>query len=257
MPVVECGEIVFNQPLTKGYLHLRAYAPEVARDIQPGQFVQVKVRPGMQPLLRTPLSIHDASAEHGWLDLLYRILGESTQLLSEMKSGDSLDLLGPLGHGFSLPEAGYEAWLLAGGIGVAPLYYLATQLLLQGYTTRLLYGVRTASELVRAEDFQKLGVQVYTSSDDGSTGFRGTVVQLAESIDLPKHVKLYACGPRPMLRAVDELAVRRGLPAELSLEEYMACGIGACLGCACAMREGGYAHVCTDGPVFRGGEVRL
>lgn len=257
MPSVECGQIVFNRPVAAGHWHLRVVAPVLAGDSRPGQFVQVKPRPGVQPLLRTPLSIHDASPEAGHLDLLYKVLGESTQLLSRLQAGERLDLLGPLGRGFSLPQAGDEAWLLAGGIGVAPLFYLARQLRQAGHVTRLFYGVRTAAELLRVSDFRHLGVEVQVSSDDGSIGLAGTVVELVAGGEIPERCQWYACGPRPMLRAVDALATRRRLALELSLEEYMACGIGACLGCACATSDGGYAHVCTDGPVFRGGEVKL
>lgn len=257
MPVVTDGVVVFNRILAPGLLHLRVQAPELTREVGPGQFVQVKARPGFEPLLRTPLSVHDAEPEAGQLDLLYRVVGESTSLLSQAQPGVKLDLLGPLGHGFSLPPAGYEAWLLAGGIGVAPLFYLARQLRAHGYATRLLYGARAAAELVRVQDFVDLGVQVKTCTDDGSCGWHGNVLQLALNQKLPQQCQIYACGPRPMLKAVDDFAAQRGLPAELSLEEYMACGIGACLGCACATKSGGFAHVCTDGPVFRGGELKI
>jgi dihydroorotate dehydrogenase electron transfer subunit len=257
MPKQCLAKVIFNRELSPRYFHLRLAAGDLAALAQPGQFVQVKARPGWQPLLRTPLSVHDACPAEGWLDLLYRVLGESTALLSQASAGSDLDILGPLGHGFTLPEADRKAWLLAGGIGVAPLFLLARKLREQGTEIQLLYGARTAVELVRVAEFEQLGVEVKLASDDGSIGFRGNVVQLLRSLDLVGKCQLYACGPRPMLGAVDRFSVERGLLTELSLEEYMACGIGACLGCACATKEGGFAHVCTDGPVFRGGVVRL
>ncbi len=257
MPAIANGEIVFNNVLDKGFYHLRVHAPQLTQDVGPGQFVQVKVRPGFEPLLRTPISVHDAQTESGQLDLLYRVVGDSTDLLSQLQPGGLLDLVGPLGRGFSLPPAGHEAWLLAGGIGVAPLFYLARQLRAHGYTTRLFYGVRSAAELVRLQDFRDLGVSVATCTDDGSCGLQGNVLHLIQQAELPAACQLYACGPRPMLKAVDDFALLNRLPAEISLEEYMACGIGACLGCACATKSGGFAHVCTDGPVFRGGELKL
>lgn len=257
MPVVSMASIVFNRELAPGHFHLRAFAPELVAAVQPGQFVQVKVRPGVQPLLRTPLSVHDICLAEGHLDLLYRVLGESTALLSQAREGEQLDLLGPLGQGFTAPSVGAEAWLLGGGIGVAPLFLLARWLRQAGVTVQLLYGARTAAELVRVEDFRRLGITVHLSTDDGTAGRRGNVVELARSLPRPDRCQLYACGPRPMLKAVDDLAGLWAAPAELSLEEYMACGIGACLGCACATSAGGFAHVCTDGPVFPGGVIKL
>ncbi|MGI6357594.1 MAG: dihydroorotate dehydrogenase electron transfer subunit [Bacillota bacterium] len=257
MSVITEGQVVFNQSLGGECFHLRVLAPGLCKQAAPGQFVQVKVCAGIQPLLRTPLSVHDLDPGQGYLDLLYRVVGESTRLLSQAQTGAALNLLGPLGNGFSLPAPGEEAWLLAGGIGVAPLFYLARTLLAQGVRVRLLYGARTASELVRAQDFADLGVEVELSTDDGSCGSCGTVLDLLTKQTLPDSCHFYACGPRPMLKAVDDYAVEVRRPAQLSLEEYMACGIGACLGCVCATKEGGFAHVCTDGPVFPGGVLRI
>ncbi len=257
MSVIADVQVVFNQPLGGNCWHLRAQAPSLCKEVAPGQFVQVKVCTGVQPLLRTPLSVHDVNAEQGHLELLYRVVGESTRLLSQVQTGAVLNLLGPLGNGFSLPTSGTEAWLLAGGIGVAPMFYLARKMRQQGVTVRLLYGARTAQELVRADDFADLGVTVDLITDDGSSGQRGTVIDLLATRKLPDDCQLYACGPRPMLKAVDDFAAAAKRPVQLSLEEYMACGIGACLGCVCATKEGGFAHVCTDGPVFPGGVLCL
>ncbi|MGI6343631.1 MAG: dihydroorotate dehydrogenase electron transfer subunit [Bacillota bacterium] len=253
------GCIALNEKLTTNTGLLRVAAPDLAADAWPGQFVQLRVTESYQPLLRTPLSIHDCDPAQGMVDLLYAIVGESTRLLSQLQPGAELDMLGPLGNGFDLnacPER--TAWLVAGGIGIAPLLYLARQLAAQQRPLHLFFGARCAEALVRLEAFQQLGAALHLATDDGSCGQRGTVLDLLESAPQPSPpTEIFACGPQPMLRALQSFARERQIAAQLSLEAYMACGVGACLGCAVPRPEGGYLHVCSDGPVFRIGEVLI
>ena len=204
--------------------------------------------------------MHDCDREQRTIELLYHVIGVSTQLLSHYEAGEYIDLLGPLGRGFALPakDQSSPVFLTAGGMGIAPLLFLAKELTRRGVPTRLFYGARFASALVQREKFTALGVKVDCCTDDGSQGLEVNVVELLTarlSEEVP--AEIFACGPRPMLKAMQQLARDRSLPLQFSLEEYMACGLGACLGCAVPTPSGTYVHVCTDGPVFRESEVQL
>lgn len=252
--------IISNEQLSPSVWRLRVEAPAIAQQVRPGQFVQVRITNTYDPLLRTPLSVHDCSAEQGTIDLLYQAVGTSTRLLSQHQAKTELSILGPLGRGFASPHPSANGFviLVAGGIGIAPMLLLARDLVANGVNARLLYGARTATELVCIEAFERLGVAVACCTDDGSFGVSGNVVDLlAGFLQSGATGEVFACGPNPMLKALQVLAGQRKLSAQLSLEAYMACGLGACLGCAVAVPGGGYVHVCTDGPVFRESEVEL
>lgn len=252
--------IVSNEQLSRQIWLLRAEAPAIAEQVQPGQFMQVRVTDTYDPLLRTPLSVHDCDPSQGTIDLLYQRVGTSTRLLSQLGENTRLSILGPLGRGFSMPKSVTPSFaiLVAGGIGIAPMLLLARQLAANQVNTRLLYGARTASDLVRIDAFERLGVAVACSTDDGSYGIKGNVVQLLTGfLQSGAGGEIFACGPNPMLKALQSLVRERELTAQLSLEAYMACGLGACLGCAVPVPGGGYKHVCTDGPVFCAREVEL
>lgn len=218
----------------------------------PGQFVMVRVGQGDDPLLRRPVSIYRRTAEG--IELLYEVVGSGTALLSAMKPKDVLNLIGPLGNGFPLAAAkGRTPVLIGGGIGAAPLVFLAESLCAAGSKPVVLLGARGKGDLLCAADFRKAGCTVAVSTDDGSCGRKGYVSCLLESL-LQKPAKaappvIYACGPRPMLNSIYALADTAGIPAYVSLEAHMACGIGACLGCIVATNEGN-KRVCKDGPVF-------
>jgi dihydroorotate dehydrogenase electron transfer subunit len=233
----------------------------------------LQVRDGMDPLLRRPFSFHRIHAGEGTVDLLYRVVGRGTMMLSKCRPGDRLNLMGPLGNGFTLPGAGGGAVLVvAGGIGVAPLLELVARLAPalpkaeQGAGVHLFYGARTAAELLPRREFKDLGATVYFSTDDGTYGFNGYVTRLlAETVERERlsPAILYACGPLAMQYHVSRWAIANGVPAELSLESLMACGVGACLGCALpapSPRGAGfpperYVHVCKDGPIFPPGAI--
>jgi len=233
----------------------------------PGQFVMVSVLPspagtppgmtatGCDPLLRRPLSVHDCRP--GALDLLYRVAGRGTALLAGKKPGESVDVLGPLGRAFPL-AGGRQAILVAGGIGVAPLYYLARRLLEVGCEVLVLLGAREQAGLYRKQALARLGAEVLTATDDGSAGFHGPVTGLLRQALCRNQGAVYACGPAPMLRAAAALCLEAGRECHVSLEARMACGVGACLGCVVPVRQHALAvHVrtCVEGPVFRAEEV--
>jgi dihydroorotate dehydrogenase electron transfer subunit len=234
-------------------------APAAGREARPGQFVMVKVADGPDPLLRRPLGIHDAG-EKG-IELFFKVAGRGTEILSRKKPGDRLDLIGPLGKGFTVSGAmeGKTAYLVGGGRGIAPLYFLARALVAAGARPTVFYGGRTAAEVPLRGRFEKGGFELLTSTDDGSLGFSGFVTDLAaREIAKQKPDIIYACGPDPMMKALAALAAKQSVPCELSLESMMGCGIGACWGCVHRVKtEGGdgWVKICEEGPVFPGERV--
>lgn len=208
-------------------------------------------------MLRRPFGYLDRDREAGRLGVLVQKVGRGTRLLGRIEPGRELKVLGPLGRGWTLPERG-PVLLVAGGVGIAPLYDLAAGLAPR-LETVLVYGARCGEDLYCREDLARLPVELILATDDGSCGLRGTAISPLSRLDLSRFTRCYGCGPRPMLAALQAALAAAGLPGELSLEERMACGFGACLGCAVAIRDSagavGYKRVCADGPVFAAEEV--
>lgn len=259
------AEVIRKELLAPDIVRLTLRAPEVAALAAPGQFVMVKVSEGITPLLRRPLSIHQAKAEY--LQLLFKVVGQGTVLLAAKKPGDAVDILGPLGHGYSMPDSSCRnVCLVAGGMGAAPLYFLAEELLRTkpGIQVKGYMGAAKASELrTLQDDFAGLGVEVLIATDDGSLGFSGFVTDLlSRTLDRSQAWQFYSCGPQPMMKKVVEFCQAGGWPCQVSLETMMACGISACLGCTipssprkALSSNAPFLHVCKDGPVFDSGDV--
>ncbi|MDP4153307.1 MAG: dihydroorotate dehydrogenase electron transfer subunit, partial [Bacillota bacterium] len=203
-------------------------------------------------LLRRPISVCEIGSD--FLSIVFEIKGEGTRYLSGKKPGDTLDVLGPLGNSFSL-EKGKKALIAGGGIGIFPLYELAK---FYGADATVLLGFRNRSAAVMCAEFAVTGAKVLVATDDGSIGFHGNAVNCAEKKLDGKFDIAYACGPKPMLKAFAGYTKNLEIPCEISMEERMGCGIGACLVCACKTKKAGtesYSHVCSDGPVFNVAEV--
>ena len=240
--------------LSKHIYLLKIHSPVIASQIKPGQFLNIKVSESVYPLLRRPFSVCDVEGEYFYI--MFHLLGEGTKLLSQKQQGDPLDILGPLGNGFNL-EGDYEtAVFAAGGIGVAPFPYL----------TRMLNGKKEIISFIggRSEDdIVTNGTEnIFISTDDGTEGFKGNVVQLIEkNIELlkSKKIKIFACGPTPMLKAVSEFAIKNNFDCEISTESAMACGFGICQGCPVesAHQSDKYLLICKDGPVFNAKDIKL
>lgn len=255
----QMATVLYNRPLGAGHRRLGLRASLDAWGARPGQFVMLRVGDRLDPLLRRPFSVHRLLAERGrpvGLELLYRVVGRGTAILAGCRQGDRLDLLGPLGRGFSLPEGLRRAWVVGGGIGVAPLLMLAEAIvdrIGRPEDCHVFLGARAEEELLCREDFRALGVRLTLTTDDGSAGDQCLVTHPVEAalVDGAPEM-LYACGPVGMLACVAGIARRRGIPCQVSLEAHMACGLGACLGCAVPARgeAGGFLHACMDGPVF-------
>jgi len=236
------------------YFLLSIDAPEVGREARPGQFVMVKVADGPTPLLRRPLSIHDAGKDG--IELFFKVAGQGTEILSRKKSGEPLDLIGPLGKGFTVSDRmkGKRAFCVGGGRGIAPLYFLARELGARGVRTTVFYGGRRLADIPLRNKFEKAGIELLCSTDDGSFGFAGLVTELVgrELLRTAPDI-VYACGPDPMMKALASLAAKHGIPSELSLESVMGCGIGACWGCVHRIKNesgDGWTKICEEGPVF-------
>ncbi|WP_027408197.1 dihydroorotate dehydrogenase electron transfer subunit [Anoxybacteroides tepidamans] len=249
--------IVHQEPIAKNIYKLTLAGALVQQMNEAGQFVHIKVSEQANPLLRRPLSLCDINKEASECTILYRKEGAGTTLLSQKKTGDAVDVLGPLGNGFPLEavQAGQRALLVGGGIGVPPLYELAKRLVNKGVKVTSVLGFQTNEAVFYEREFAEFG-ETYVATVDGSYGMKGFVTDVIDERGLSFDV-LYACGPKPMLRALEQKFPNKEV--YLSLEERMGCGIGACFACVCRVpgSDTAYKKVCSDGPVFKAGEVVL
>lgn len=230
---------------------------------EPGQFVMLSpgpqgAAPRSDPLLPRPMAVYRERRDGGdpEIEILFKRHGRGTALLAECAPDERVGLVGPLGRGFGPPPRG-RALLVAGGTGIASVYELAARLVRrEPLATSVLLGARGAAELMGVTDFGALGVRLEIATEDGSLGARGLVTELLEAeLARDASAQVYACGPTAMMRRCAEIAAARGAACSVSLENPMACGFGVCLGCAAPLREGGFALVCRDGPVFDAGAV--
>jgi dihydroorotate dehydrogenase electron transfer subunit len=261
-PVNRDCEIVARRVLDGPYLELTVRHPEVARQARAGQFVMIKAGTSADPPLRRPFSILTVDHAAGAFRLFLKTVGAGTRALAALEPGALAQCLGPLGRPFAAPPEGHQAVLVAGGYGIAPFHLFSEELRRAGGRARVFYGGRTASDLQLRDRFADMGVPLHPTTDDGSLGHHGRVTEAVDAY-LDAHagpVTLYACGPDPMLHAVARLAARRSLPAQVSLDPWMGCGVGTCLGCVVWMQSAAearprYRCACTEGPVFDAREV--
>ena len=267
MPADISAQVIANTRLSDDYNVLALAAPEIAAAAAAGQFVMVKAATSHDPLLRRPFSVfevlRDGSGAATGISLLNKRIGISTGLIYAARPGDTVACLGPLGRPFSLVDSPTEAWMVAGGVGLAPFAALGEALIARGVPTTLFYGGRQSAELFYLDRFRAMGVTLVLTTEDGSAGERGRVVaplerQLAAK---PAHepVMIYACGPEGMLAAVAKTALRFGRPCQVSVERIMGCGMGGCYSCVVPMRgeHGRRHHVrsCLAGPVLAADQI--
>jgi dihydroorotate dehydrogenase electron transfer subunit len=263
MPVDIDATVIANRRLSADYNVLSLAAPEIAASARPGQFVMIKTSGGQDPLLRRPFSIfeilRDASDRPSGVSIFNKRIGAGTTLLSRVEAGTRLPLLGPLGRPFEPVDPPAEAWMIAGGVGLAPFVTLATALSARKTPATLYYGARRAEELYCVELFEAMGVTVVLATEDGSRGVHGRVTVPLEAAlsarPLGNPVKLYVCGPTPMMRTCAELAGAHGRACDVSLEQVMGCGLGGCYSCVVLARGAGggtphHTRTCIEGPVF-------
>jgi dihydroorotate dehydrogenase electron transfer subunit len=278
MPLDVAAEVLSNTRLSSDYNVLGLAAPEIAATAAPGQFLMLKTGDRLEPLLRRPFSVFEILKQDGRISgvsVLNKRIGPSTRLLFDARPGDRVQCLGPLGRPFVAVAPPDEAWLVAGGVGLAPFATLAAALRAKGTHVRLYYGARSGAELFFLEEFAALGVELHLTTEDGSRGERGRVTVPLER-DLRAHtetglkprategrpaadVMVYACGPEPMLEAVAKLAAAHGRQSQVSVERVMGCGLGGCYSCVIPIKSAGgmphYVRACIAGPTFRGDEI--
>ena len=263
MPLDRTVTVLTNQDLGHGNFLLEFEAPEMVAEMRPGQFFMVGV-PHSDMLLRRPFSVCGlpgtfSATGSGRMHLLYKVVGSGTGLLATLAPGAPLDVLGPLGRGFSEAAAGQTPVFVAGGIGIAPFPALTQWTSPAAGPPILLYGARSAAELTLLDWFRPRCQSVVVTTDDGSAGEKGFVTAALEQLlrqRPPTSFQVFACGPEPMLKRVAAITKASGVWCELSLEAHMACGFGVCLGCVVPTRtgrwgDGGYERVCVEGPVMR------
>lgn len=262
MPENLDADLVVRQPLDGAYVLLTFRHAAVAREGRAGQFVMIKASTITEPLLRRPFSIMSVDPRSGTFTLFLKAVGPGSRALADLRAGEGAPCLGPLGRPFEPPPPGHEAVLVAGGYGIAPFHLFCEQLTREGRLPRVFYGGRTVGDLQVREPFARMGVPMVTSTEDGSHGHRGRVTEpLAAYLDSgPGPVTIYASGPSAMLRAVAEVAEARGLTAQVSLDPWMGCGVGTCLGCVVWIQRADEETphrrcACTEGPVFDSADV--
>ncbi|MGI6712300.1 MAG: dihydroorotate dehydrogenase electron transfer subunit [Bacillota bacterium] len=250
------GKVVSIQKINTNYTKMMLEVPEITKISEPGQFVHVDCGQGVYSLLRRPLSIYRVIGND--LGLLFQIKGEGTKWLADRQPGDKISLLGPLGRGFTLPSHGTIV-LVAGGIGIAPLFFLTQEAIKKQLTVEFFFGAKNQDSLILADGLENLGVRLHIAMEDGSAGYQGMITDV-----LNKQLKniipqaIFACGPEPMLKSVTKIGIDTGIETQVSLEARMACGVGACRGCVTTIQREGeitLENVCSEGPVFNGREV--
>jgi dihydroorotate dehydrogenase electron transfer subunit len=239
-----------------GFFEIILAPHKALRNCVPGQFINVAVNSpqSFDPLLRRPFSLYRDFP--GGVSFLFHIQGRGTRILAEKTAGEQLDIVAPLGQGFTLFPEMNKPLLIGGGVGCPPLYFLASKLLRGKFDIKACLGFANKDSVICREEFLTLGIDTDTVTDDGSFGKKALVTQRAEEIIKSGEVDaIYACGPKPMLKAVQALAGKYKLPCQLALEEMMACGVGVCLSCVVTTENGIYKRVCQEGPVFMAEEV--
>ncbi len=245
--------IVDKKNLAKGIFDIEVLCPEAAELAQPGQFVQAAAE-GF--FLRRPISICDINKEKGTLRLVFEIRGKGTEKLAGLNVGDTIDLIAPLGNGFKVLENGKRALCIGGGIGTPPMLGIAKE---YGENATVISGFRNMAAVILQDDYKAAGAKTVLCTDDGSAGMKGFVTDaLKAELEMQKPDIVYACGPMIMLKNITAICKDNGIECQVSLEQRMACGVGACLVCVCKTVKSGEefnSHVCKDGPVFDSEEV--
>lgn len=261
--------VLSNQEISPGYFRMRILAPDYSRLAKPGQFVMFRVQRSLLPLLRRPFGIFrtgfmpadcDTMPPKEFIEIIYKVVGSGTEIMQGLHYGDPVELLGPLGSGFDLNLTSGDNILVGGGIGLVPLYMLAESIA-DPSRAEVLIGGRSRDDIITVTEFERLGVKTFVSTEDGSIGDAGLVTKVLEQrLEQKPKARVFACGPMPMIRAVEKICRSNEVQLQVSLEELMACGVGACLGCV-VKGEGhtterpSYLCTCTVGPVFNAGDL--
>jgi dihydroorotate dehydrogenase electron transfer subunit len=262
----ETVEVLWNENVGPGYFKIGVQCNKGYADAIPGQFVMLRLNEQISPLLRRPFSLHRIIEQNGivqGVEILYRVVGKGTRALSRHQTGKRIDILGPLGKGFDISKDHRRVFIVAGGVGIAPMVFLLSSLKKSGVdlsTCHAFLGGRTSNDLLCIDDCSDFGINLQVTTDDGSTGDMCLVTTPVEtSLAENRPDMIYACGPMEMLKCIVGLAEKYDVPCQVSVETVMACGIGTCLGCAVEPKNDRekYLHACVDGPVFDAGILKL
>lgn len=265
------GEVLSHKKYGEHYHSLTIVAPDIGEKVRPGQFVNIRCGTDRSHILRRPFSVYRVHKRGGWastIEIVFDIRGPGTDYLSTLRGHSIVDLMGPLGRGFSLPKRRAHCLLVGGGIGAAPLFFLADELRNEGHRVDVIMGARSMRFLLNPIEVRRLASVYRITTEDGSMGDRGRVTDvLEETIERCQAEIIYSCGPHPMLAAVSGAAAAHELPVQVAVEELMACGYGVCMTCVMPLKDRAarkdneaedeilYARSCTEGPVFNGGDV--
>ena len=253
----EKATVVRIEQFANSNFRLTLFCPQIAASAKPGQFVMIRAGVGKDPLLRRPFSVHQTSSG-GTIQIYFKVVGRGTELLAQVKIDQEVSVLGPLGRGFRI-NLEVPAIIVGGGLGIAPMLFLAKEgcrLKRKCSDDLILLGAREKNELEHLlDDFKRLGMRILTATDDGSLGHHGFVTEIMMSLTMPPGSTVYACGPEPMMEGVNRICQSQGISCQVSVESVMACGMGACLGCSRPAKDGGYTHVCLNGPVYDAEEL--
>lgn len=252
------GIVLENRQLTEDIYTLKINVDDAVYNALMGQFIHIKCSDSNDPLLRRPISLLDVNIPDKTFDIVYQVKGIGTKYLANKKVGDTLDIIGPIGNSFDVSDNNKHIAVIGGGIGIFPLYYLLKNI---KSNKDAFLGFRNKNNIVMEKDFHQVASNLYISTDDGSYGYNGIITdKFQECLKNKKYDMIYACGPVAMLNSVVEVAKLNNIKCQVSLEQRMGCGIGACLVCACKTKKDddwAYKHVCKDGPVFNSEEVIL
>jgi dihydroorotate dehydrogenase electron transfer subunit len=268
--LLSTGEVLTHKKYGEAYHSLTIVAPEIGERTQPGQFVNIRLRDDSAHILRRPFSVYRMHKRGGWastIEIVFDIRGPGTHDISQLRPHSIVDVIGPAGRGFVLPKRRAHCLLVGGGIGAAPLFFLADELRNDGHRVDFILGARTSGLLLNAIDVRRLASVYRITTEDGSAGEEGRVTDvMEETIERCQTEIVYACGPHPMLAAVSRMCGEKKLPIQAAVEELMACGYGVCMTCVMPLRHPQrrkdeeadsvvYARTCTEGPVFNGASV--
>ena len=277
------SRIVSNKRITENCWRVVLDSPQISSEVEPGQFIHVKVESKSGPLFRRPFSVFrrvPLKGDHLGIEIVYKVVGTGTSVMTGLRKGDRMDIIGPLGHGFELDRNKSVQVMVAGGTGAACLFLLAEEISKAGLQLKVLLGVDTKASVLLKKEYAALKGEVMVSTDDGTYGYQGFVTQMLDKAlhegKISTDCVIYSSGPEPMLKALASICQTYHIPAQVSVERHMMCGIGACLACVCKVdpnhisknrdlgsshiqfvsdKEFGYALVCKDGPVFDINEV--
>lgn len=257
------AELIRKEQLKEDLFKFSVKAPNIVREAKPGNFIEIRITEQTEPFLRRPISIYNLDRENGILEFIFQVKGKGTEILAKRDVGKEIDIIGPIGYGTFKYDDYQNIAIIGGGIGVFPLYELAKSAKVDNKNVSCYLGFRNKDFVVLEEEFRNVSDKLVLTTDDGSYARKGFAIHyLEEDIEEGKVNAIYACGPLPMLKAVQKLAIEKEIPCQISLEEKMACGLGVCLGCAVKTAKSPkdapeYWHVCKAGPVFNAKDVEI